>query len=81
KEPKAFCDEVSQSFRDLARLLNISNDQFIRTTEPRHYAACQALWQRLIDSGDIYLGQYEGWYAVRDEAFYGEDELEKREDG
>lgn len=81
KEPQAFCDEVSQSFRDLAKLLNISNDQFIRTTEPRHYAACQALWQRLIDAGDIYLGQYEGWYAVRDEAFYGEDELEKREDG
>jgi len=81
KDPLAFCDEVSRSFRDLARAMNISNDDFIRTTEPRHVAACQTLWQRMVESGDIYLGHYEGWYAVRDEAYYAEDELEKGPDG
>jgi len=74
-DPKAFCDQVSQNFRDLAKLLNISNDDFIRTTEPRHIASVQALWGELLSRGDIYLGFYEGWYAVRDEAFYQEDEL------
>ncbi len=79
--PKAFCDRVSQSFRDLAQAMDVSNNDFIRTTEPRHIAACQAIWRRMVASGDIYLGAYEGWYAVRDEAYYGEDELEKRADG
>ena len=73
--PQAFTDKVSQNFRDLARVMNISNDDFIRTTEPRHILSCQALWRRLRDNGEIYLGKYAGWYAVRDEAFYGEDEL------
>ena len=75
KPPLQFCDEVSENFRSLARILNISNDDFIRTTEPRHIRACQALWQTLIDRGEIYLGAYEGWYSVRDEAFYAESEL------
>jgi methionyl-tRNA synthetase len=75
KAPLAFCDEVSANFRDLARLLDISNDDFIRTTEPRHIRSCQALWQELERRGEIYLGDYEGWYAVRDEAFYAADEI------
>ena len=74
-DPKTFTDEVSQNFRDLTFALNFTNDDFIRTTEPRHYAACQQLWQQLIDNGAIYLGSYAGWYAVRDEAFYAESEI------
>jgi methionyl-tRNA synthetase len=73
--PIEFCDAVSANFRVLAETLNISNDDFIRTTEPRHIAACQALWRRLVETGAIYLGSYAGWYSVRDEAFYAEAEL------
>lgn len=74
-DPQTFTDRVSQNFRDLVGAMNYSNDDFIRTTEPRHIEACQALWRTLADKGEIYLGSYAGWYAVRDEAFYGEDEL------
>jgi methionyl-tRNA synthetase len=74
-DPQTFTDRVSQNFRDLTRLMNYSNDDFIRTTEPRHVEACQALWNTLLDKGQIYLGSYAGWYSVRDEAFFGEDEL------
>lgn len=74
-DPKDFTDQVSQNFRDLTKTLNFTNDDFIRTTEDRHYAACQKLWKKLIDNGDIYLGSYAGWYAVRDEAFYAESEI------
>ncbi|HKR18737.1 MAG TPA: methionine--tRNA ligase [Stellaceae bacterium] len=86
-EPQAFCDRVSENFRAMTKLMNISNDQFIRTTEPRHIAASQAIWQAIAKSKspkgreNIYLGKYSGWYAVRDEAFYGEDELTKGPDG
>ncbi len=73
--PLAFCDEVSQKFRDVLEPFQISNDDFIRTTEERHKKTCQALWQKLEASGDIYLDKYAGWYAVRDEAYYGDDEL------
>ena len=73
--PKEFVDTVSQTFRHLATNLAITNDDFIRTTEPRHIKAAQALWTRLIDNNAIYLGEYAGWYAVRDEAFYAESEL------
>ena len=73
--PQEFTDRVSQNFRDLTQTLNLSTDQFIRTTEPRHAAACQALWQRLVESDQIYLGSYAGWYAVRDETFYAESDL------
>ena len=73
--PQTFTDQVSQRFRDLAEAMAFSQDDFIRTTEPRHKAAVSALWQRLVDSGDIYLGKYAGWYSVRDEAFYAESEL------
>ena len=74
-DPQAFTDKVSQNFRDLCPMLDISNDDFIRTTEERHKKACQELWRKLEAAGAIYLDKYSGWYAVRDEAFYGEDEL------
>lgn len=80
-DPQAFTDEVSQNFRDLLPKLNITNNDFIRTTEERHKKACQALWNRLVESGDIYLSKYAGWYAVRDEAYYGEDELKDGPNG
>jgi len=73
--PLAFCDRVSENFRQLAKNLNFSNDDFIRTTEPRHHRACQAIWQAMLKSGELYLDNYGGWYAVRDEAFYQESEL------
>ena len=79
--PQAFTDQVSESFRYLPKAMNFSNDDFIRTTEPRHIRASQAIWKALLEAGDIYLGSYAGWYAVRDEAFYNEGELEKRADG
>ncbi|MBP0492970.1 methionine--tRNA ligase [Roseomonas indoligenes] len=77
--PQEFTDNLAADFRGMAEKIGISFDDFIRTTEGRHKAACQALWQRLADAGQIYLGHYEGWYAVRDEAFYGEDEIEERD--
>src|SRR5689334_17221610 len=86
-DPQTFCDRVSQNFRDMTTLMNISNDDFIRTTEARHARACQALWRAVAarkspkGRDNIYLGKYAGWYAVRDEAFYGEDELTTGADG
>ena len=74
-EPQAFTDELSERFRDLVGHMGISNDDFIRTTEERHKEAVQVLWRKLVETGDIYLGGYAGWYAVRDEAFYTESEL------
>ena len=74
-DPQSFTDQVSQRFRDLAAAMNCTNDDFIRTTEERHKRSVAALWERLIASGDIYLGKYAGWYSVRDEAFYAESEL------
>lgn len=78
-DPQAFTDRVSQHFRDLTGTLGLYNDDFIRTTEARHKAACSALWEELAKRDEIYLGHYEGWYAVRDEAFYGLDELTERD--
>ncbi len=77
--PQELADKNSQNFRDLAKLLNVSNDDFIRTTEARHITAVQFLWERLLESGDVYLGSYSGWYSVRDEAYYNEDELTERD--
>jgi methionyl-tRNA synthetase len=74
-EPQPFTDKVAQNFRDLGKALDLSNNDFIRTTEARHKKACQALWNELKKRGEIYLGKYAGWYAVRDEAYYNEDEL------
>ena len=74
-DPQTFTDEVSQRFRDLVAAMGFSNDDFIRTTEERHKRSVQELWRRLVDAGEIYLGSYAGWYAVRDEAFYAESEI------
>jgi methionyl-tRNA synthetase len=79
--PKQLADEMSGYFRQMDEALNISFDRFIRTTEPDHYAASQAIWRAMQAKGDIYLGRYEGWYSVRDEAFYGEEELVEGEGG
>lgn len=79
--PQAFTDKVSQNFRNLLKDLNATNDDFIRTTEDRHTKACQALWNGLLKRGELYLDKYAGWYAVRDEAYYGEDELTTTPDG
>ena len=79
--PQAFVDQIAGDFRAVAETLNISFDDFIRTSEPRHVRACEALWTRLEAGGHIYLGSYEGWYSIRDEAFFGEDELERQVDG
>lgn len=68
-------------FRRMTTALNASNDDFIRTTEPRHHAACQAIWQRMADKGDIYKDSYSGWYSIRDEAYYDETETTATEDG
>ena len=80
-DPQTFTDGTSALFRSLTERLGITNDDFIRTTEDRHRAACTALWQRLAARNQIYLGSYDGWYAVRDEAFYDEGELTTRPDG
>lgn len=78
-DPQAFTDQVSGTFRALSQDMGYSITDFIRTTEPRHKRACQVLWEKLAANGEIYLGHYEGWYAVRDEAFYGPDELTERD--
>jgi len=76
KDPKIFCDELSETFRSLTKILNLSNNDFIRTTEKRHHKSVVEIWNRLVASGDIYLDKYSGWYSVSDEAFYDEDEIE-----
>ena len=80
-DPQTYADKVSSDFRAMADAMNVSYDDYIRTTEDRHKASCAELWRRIERNGDIYLGHYEGWYAVRDEAFYDEGELTKRPDG
>ena len=75
ESPQDFADRVSDTFRALLPLYDFSADQFIRTTEARHKEAAAALWSALVESGDLYLGAYEGWYSVRDECFYTEEEL------
>jgi methionyl-tRNA synthetase len=75
KDPKLFCDELSSKFKDLTKILNLSNNDFIRTTEARHHKSVIEIWNRLVESGDIYLDKYSGWYSVSDEAFYDEDEI------
>ena len=77
KDPQMFCDQISQTFRDLSDTLNLSNTDFIRTTEARHKKTVQHLWSELEKNDDIYLSNYSGWYSVSDEAFYSEDEIEE----
>jgi methionyl-tRNA synthetase len=79
--PSALCDEMSQHFIDMCNVLQISYDVFQRTTAPRHHAASQELWRRMAANGDLYLDRYEGWYSVRDEAYYEEAELVDGEGG
>ena len=74
-------DRNSAIFRSMIETLGGSNDEFIRTTEPRHYAACQAIWERMAANGDIYLARYGGWYSVRQEAYFDEKETTVGEDG
>jgi len=76
-ETLKFCDEISKTFRDLSKTLNLTNTDFIRTTEDRHKNSVQNLWKELEKNDDIYLSKYSGWYSVSDEAFYTDDEIEE----
>jgi methionyl-tRNA synthetase len=79
--PQQLADEMSSLFKAMDERLQISFDRFIRTTEPAHHAASQAIWRAMAEKGDVYLGRYEGWYSVRDEAYYDEKELHTAETG
>ncbi len=79
--PTELATEMSQYFIDMCDGLNVSYDVFIRTTEPRHHASVQELWRRMEANGDLYLDRYEGWYSIRDEAYYDESELIDGEGG
>src|SRR5688572_23792429 len=70
-----FAEQTAAHFRQMSRDLNISNDDFIRTTEPRHHRAAQEIWRRVAANGDIYKGEYEGWYCTVDEVFVPETQL------
>jgi methionyl-tRNA synthetase len=80
-EPRAFADKMSRLFQDMCDTLNVSYDRFIRTSQPDHYRASQAIWKAMEERGDLYLDRYEGWYSVRDEAYYEPEELASAEDG
>jgi methionyl-tRNA synthetase len=80
-EPRAFADKMSRLFQGMCDKLDVSYDRFIRTSEADHYRASQAIWTAMEEKGDLYLGRYEGWYSVRDEAYYDESELVAGEDG
>jgi methionyl-tRNA synthetase len=79
--PAALADAMSSLFKEMDEQLDISFDRFIRTTEPAHHEASRAIWKAMADRGDIYLGRYEGWYSVRDEAYYDEKELVTADSG
>ena len=81
RDTKEYADEMSGYFRQMCDDLNISYDSFVRTTEPRHYEASKAIWKAMEEAGDLYLDRYEGWYSVRDEAFYDDSELIDGEGG
>lgn len=76
KTPQQFVDDISQRFVECWRFLDISNDDFIRTSEPRHKVVVEEVFRRLQSRGDIYTGQYEGWYSVADETFYRNSDVE-----
>ena len=80
EEPQFFTNKMSENFKDLVGFLNCDANDFIRTTELRHKKAAQNLWNKLLENDQIYIGNYEGWYSVRDEAFYAENELTKLND-
>ena len=81
RTPRDLAHEMSAYFREMCDALNVSYDRFIRTSEPDHYRASQAIWQAMEAAGDLYLDRYEGWYSVRDEAYYDESELALGEGG
>jgi methionyl-tRNA synthetase len=80
-EPRAFADKMSRLFQQMCDALNVSYDRFIRTSQPDHYRASQAIWEAMEERGDLYLDRYEGWYSVRDEAYYEPDELTSADNG
>ncbi len=80
-EPQQLANRNSDEFQAMGKLLNASNDDFIRTTQPRHHETSQNIWNLMADAGDIYKDSYAGWYSVRDEAYYQENETELRADG
>ncbi len=80
-EVRELADRNSARFREMADVLGLTNDDFIRTSEPRHHESCIEIWNRMEAAGDIYRDNYSGWYSVRDEAFYGESETTVGEDG
>jgi methionyl-tRNA synthetase len=75
RTPRELADEMSGYFRQMCDALDVSYDRFIRTSEPDHHRASQAIWKKMAAKGDLYLDRYEGWYSVRDEAYYDESEL------
>jgi methionyl-tRNA synthetase len=77
KNPQDFCNEISKTFIDLTKTLNLSNSDFIRTTEDRHKKTAVKLWELLDKNEQIYLSKYAGWYSVSDEAYYSEDEIDE----
>ncbi len=77
EDPQKFCDKISKTFSDLTKTLNLSNTDFIRTTEKRHKKTVEFLWNQLLKNDNIYLSNYSGWYSVSDEAFYNEEEIEE----
>lgn len=79
--PEELAQRNSDQFREMGKLLNASNDDFIRTTEERHHETSRNIWNLMSNAGDIYKDSYAGWYSVRDEAYYAEDETEVRADG
>jgi methionyl-tRNA synthetase len=79
--PQALADRNSQRFRDMMVALNVSQDDFIRTTEPRHHRSSEEIWRRMEKAGDIYLDKYAGWYSVRQEAYFDEKETTLGSDG
>lgn len=81
RTPRELADEMAGYFREMDEALNISFNRFIRTVEPDHHRASQVIWQRMEENGDLYLDRYEGWYSVRDEAYYDESELKEGEGG
>jgi len=74
-DPLTYCNNISIIFKNLSKKLNLSNDDFIRTTEKRHHKSVNDIWERLVKSGDIYLSKYKGWYSVSDEAYYNSNEI------
>ena len=78
--PQQWCDSQAPLFQDLWQELEVSNDDFIRTTEPRQHHAVQYLWDRMLESGYLYKGSYDGWYCVPEETYFTETQVEKADE-